>query len=1026
MRLGVCSNLGRKGILLFFMGALVLLYVGPDFLSAMDPHKNISQYIHEVWLTDDGLPQNSIMNIIQTKDGYLWLGTEVGLVRFNGVEFTPFDSDNTEVLRKNYISALFEDSKGILWIGTYGGGLLRYSQGIFYPAPIKNGLSRNVILAIEEGPSGNLWIGTNGGGLIRLQGDKQKIFTKKDGLPNDHIFSLSCSGDGKLWAGTRAGLARKEEAGFSVLTMKDGLSHNAVLAVCEDQNGILWAGTPTGLNRLGKEGIRVYTTKDGLSHDFIAALCLDRNGNLWAGTHKGLNRINEEGIKSFTAEDGLSNDFVRMIYEDREGSLWVGTYGGLNQFKDGKFLTLTEKDGLGNNYIKTVLEDRTGTIWVGTYGGGLVSLKDEQMHTMTERDGLINDYIRALYEDKKGRLWIGTYHGLNCLNGGRIKTYTTEEGLSHNIISAVGEDEEGVIWIGTNGGGLNRLENGRFSIYTTEQGLSQNVITSLYFDRNGNLWIGTEGGGLNLFKDGMFTVYTDKEGLADNAVYDIYEDSEDRLWIATNGGGISIFEQGTFFNITKKQGLTSNFIFRILEDDTEHFWIGCHNGILRVRKSELLDAAAGKNALVHPVHYGRADGMKRSECSGGTQPSGWKDKDGRMWFPTIHGLVMIDPRIPSKNAEAPPVVIESIRVDARPVDSNRKVVLSAGSKNFDFFYAGLSYISPGKVKYRYMLEGLDEDWVEAGTRRHAHYARIPPGRYSFTVTACNNDGVWNTQGASFDFRLKPYFYQTVSFYLLTAFFVGFIGVGTHQYRVKRLSRRKKELEKEVAVRTAELRLANKELQDFAYIVSHDLKAPLRGVDQLAGWFYEDYSGSIDEKGRKNLELMVQRVDRMHKLIDGILQYSRAGRLREKMIKLDLNVVVEEVVENITPPSHIAIKIQEGLPVILGDRARIEQVFQNLIDNAVKYMDKPEGRIRVGCEDAGEYWKFTVSDNGPGIDEAYREKIFKIFQTLETSERKDSTGIGLSIVKKVIEQYGGKIWVDSDPGNGCTFTFTMPK
>jgi diguanylate cyclase (GGDEF)-like protein len=786
-------------------------------LLGLDPKKAITQYVQNVWKIEEGLPQNTVSAIVQTTDGHLWFGTEEGLALFDGVQFTVFDKRNTEEIKSNYVMALYEDRKGSLWIGTRSGGLNRLKDGKFASFTTKEGLSDDNVRSIYGDEEGNLWIGTRGGGLNLLKDGKFISFTTKEGLSSNNVSSIYADKDGSLWIGTYGGgLNRLKDGRFTPYTIEEGLSSNRVISIYKDREGSLWIGTDGGgLNKLKNGEFTIYTTKQGLSSNSIWSIYEDREGSLWIGTDGGgLNRLEGGKFAAYATKEGLSSSSVCSIYEDREGSLWIGTVGGgVDRLMDGKLTAFTTREGLSSDSVWSIYEDRKKDLWIGTDGGGLNRLREGKFTSFAKKEGLPNYVVRSIYEDGEGTLWVGTYGGgLNKLKDGKFTAFTTREGLSSDKVRSIYGDREGSLWIGTDGGGLNKLKNGEFTIYTTKEGLSSNYIWSIYEDKKGSLWIGTDGGGLDRLEGGKFITYTTREGLSNNLVLSIHEDREGTLWIGTGGGGLNRLKDGKFTIYTTKEGLFDDIVYTILEDDTEYFWMSGNKGIFRVSKKELSDFAERKAKSITSISYGRADGMQSSECNGGNQPAGWKGQDGKLWFPTMKGIVMIDPANLKINELPPPVIIEKVLVDDRPLDLNRRAQLSPGKNRFEFHYSGLSFLVPERVKFKYRLDGFDKDWIDADGHRTAYYTSIPPGHYRFKVIACNNDGIWNKDGASFSFFLKPYFYQTIPFYVLCGLFVIFLALGGFQVRIRQLRASEKRLTQLVEMRTAELERANQELE----------------------------------------------------------------------------------------------------------------------------------------------------------------------------------------------------------------------
>ncbi len=723
--------------------------------------------------------------ITQSKDGYLWLGTQEGLVRFDGVRFTQMNSED--------VSSILEDREGALWMATYN-GVMRLKDGSFEIFSTDRGLSNSRCNWLWLDSRGRLWVATNVG-VNFLENGMFTSFTKKDGLPSDRVVSVIEARGGAMWIATRDGLCRYDEGAFATFTTKDGLPSNDISYLFESSDGTLWIGTTRGGLCSYRKGIfQCYAEKDGLPAMDVRAIYEDRNGNLWIGFEPGgLTRFRDGSMETITSKEGLSDNTVWSIFEDREGSLWVGTFGGgLNRFKDAVFTTYDISDGLSSNSTWIIFEDSRKTLWIGT-DEGLDNYKEGRFVHYSKKDGLPDNSVNTILEDRNGAIWIGTDAGVSMFRDGRFVNYGMQEGLTNINIFSLFEDRRGAIWIGTNGGGLNVLKDGRFSSIRKADGLSDDYIRTIMEDRKGNLWVGTSGGGINLIRDGRITPIGEKEGLTSPFIRALYEDREGNVFIGTRGGGLCRYRDGRIDSFRMANGLLSDVIFQILEDGQGNLWMSCNKGIFRVAKKSLEDFAAGAASFIPCVSYGRADGMRSAECTGGTQPAGWRTRDGVLWFPTIRGVVSIDPQRMKVNEVTPPVVIEEVRIDGKIMEKPAEIVALPGSDRIEFQFTALSFLAPEKVRFKYMLEGHDKEWIDlpAGRDRVAVYTNIPPGGYLFKVKACNNDGLWNEQGASISLRLKPKFYQTWLFYfllvivtlLLGGLIYHFAGIALENFRI---------------------------------------------------------------------------------------------------------------------------------------------------------------------------------------------------------------------------------------------------
>ena len=656
------------------------------------------------------------------------------------------------------------DRSDNLWIGTNGGGVTRYKDGTFTTFTTRDGLSNDAILSLHEDPHGVIWIGTDGGGISRYADGKFQNLTTKDGLPDDAVFAMCTGPDGSLWVGTHAGLARLQNNRFTSYSTKDGLGKDDIRSVYADRHGDVWIGTNGGgLGRLTEGRFVTFTTRDGLSGNMIWSIEEDVAGSLWIGTGDGgLSRFRDGHFAAYGTKLGLPSDQVWTTLEDREGNLWLATTGGLVRLKGGAFTTFTTKEGLSSDVILPVFEDREGALWVGTGAAGLNRLKDGKVTVYTTSDGLPSDSVFSINQDGSGTLWAGTRKGLAQLRDGRFHAVP---GLPNEVVQCSYTDHNGDLWIGTRGG-LSRYTAGKFVTFSSQDGLSNDNVHSIYEDASHVLWVGTGGGGVDKFENGHFVPYTRSTGLSNNVVWAITGDSSGTLWLGTNNG-LNRLKDGKFTTFTTRNGLFDDAIFVILDDNRGNLWMTSNRGVFRVAVNDLNAFAEGRASLIKSFGYGVADGMKSKECNGGLQPMGWRGKDGKLYFPTQKGLSALDPQRLYSNTTAPNVVIEQVVVDHKNFDPKKLIQLPPGKGEMEFQFTALNLAAPEKLRFKYMLEGFDKDWVDAGVRRVAYYTNIPAGEYKFRVIASNRDGVWSEKGGAFSaITLQPHFYQTYVFALI--------------------------------------------------------------------------------------------------------------------------------------------------------------------------------------------------------------------------------------------------------------------
>ncbi len=1021
----------------------------------LNPEKAITQYRLDRWGIEEGLPMNRVQALVQTTDGYVWLGTQEGLVRFDGFDFHVFDSRNSP-LKSNDVSALSGGEDGALWVGTSYDGVARYQNGRFTTYTTAEGLSSDHVHSLLVDSKNRVWIGTQNGLNVLQGGDITPI--DDDRVSDKPVRAMYEDADGVVWIGTvEAGLLQYVDDDVLASDINDRLPSQEITAIYGDVSGSMLVGTRMGLAIVERNSVRTITEADGLPSGVVRSLWRDTVGSIWIGTEGGgLTRSIDGRLESFSQESISS---VWALLEDREGSLWIGTQrSGLIRLQDGKFTTYTEAEGLGSNSVYSVVEDAHGDMWIGTMGGGVSRIRNGEITTYTTETGFASDYIAGLYASDGGSVWIGALGvGLVQYRNGSFRRYTQSDGLPDDRIYNIYEDSQGVLWMGSYKQGLVRYDGRRFLTYTTEDGLTDNAVTVIEEGPDGYLWFGTFRGGLNLMKDGVVIhTYTTENGLPQNYVTSLYRDGEGVLWIGTQEGGLTRLHEGRLTTITTEDGLFNNSILQILEDEAGRLWMSSNRGLFTMAKSDVHDVMNGDAELVNPVIYDRSDGLNSTEFNGGAQPAGWKDTEGRLWFVSTSGVVSVDPDNMPLNSNPPPVVIERVLATGEPVRMDTSVVLAPGRNKIEIDFVGLSYMANDEVEYEYRLEGVDEDWVDSGTRRQAFYTNLPPGDYTFQVRARNADGVWSQEAATFSFYLEPFFYETLWFFLLMAVALMLGGVALYKLRVRHLKARQRELEEIVDARTRDLR-EEKEKVEKAKAVIEEQAEQLRELDRLKTQFFSNIShefrtpltlnigplenaltglyGPVPDVLKKQLQIMLRNARRLLRLINQLLDLSKLESGRMDLQKKRINVVqfVEGVVFSFTAfteQNKISLDFEsdvDDLPVAFDPEA-MEKVFFNLLSNAVKFT--PEGgriEVKVNRMSDGEHIEFRVRDTGSGIPEKDLPYIFDRFRQAEgsSSNVQQGTGIGLALVKELVELHGGSIWVESAVGKGTEYSIIMP-
>lgn len=966
-----------------------------------------SRLVCRSWGTDAGLPQNTVNSIVQARDGYLWLATRDGLARFDGVRFTVFGLE--EGLRTVDVSCLYEDRNGTLWVGTAGGGLSRWANGRIEPVgePSRR-LAGDDVACLAEDAEGRLWIGTSAGLAIR-EADQFIQVEALAPLARTSIRAVLAQRDGTMWIATRSQGLFEFKAGQ--LKAERGPAGNELIqAYClaEDAAGQVWASIGNGQVLCRQAGSwRVYNQSDGLPFAYVTTLVADRQGRVWAGSlDDGLYCFEEGRFHPIRTEHGLSANDIRSLLPDREGNLWVGTRtGGLNRLSQRKLVHVGSAQGLTNDFTRGLAQTADGVIWVATTGGGLYRGSPAGFAPFT--GPIISFYAQAetVLATADGSLWWGGARGLlRWQDGALTGTFTNAPWVRAAIISALCEDPRGGLWIGNSEGTVVRYEKGQFT--PVPHRLARGPVTALVASTNGWLWVGSTGGGLRGLDTATDSVRNFPDGLASQSIRTLYLDSAGVLWIGTAGGGLGRLRDGRIFSFTARHGLGANTVSQIVEDDYGHLWLGANRGILRVRKSELDDLARGAISFLHPRAYGLNDGMPAEECSGGFSPAGLKTREGLICFSTVRGLIFLDPHQQEEIAPSPTVLLEEVLVNGKPVPppggsggGARQITVPPGGRELELRYTGLSYGSPEKVSFRYRLEGLEREWVEAGTRRAAYYSRVPPGDYVFRVIACNADGLWNETGATLALTLEPYLWQTRSF--LAAVILLALGATAAILRLlerRRYRRQLAILETRHAVERERLRIA----QDM-----HDhIGGMLTQVSQLSDLGLG--AASPDTPVRAHLERIGVQSRAAVQALDEIIWATNPKNDNLPRFAEYVSRFADEFFE------ASPVRCWQDMPADLPDlplradlRHNIFLAIREAFHNVLKHSAAASLWLRLALSD-GQV-RIEIEDNGRGFD---RDTV-------------SPGGNGLENMRSRLAECGGRMTLESAPGKGTKVQFAFP-
>ncbi|MEG8946204.1 ligand-binding sensor domain-containing protein [Rosettibacter firmus] len=1018
------------------------------YSQVLDTSKLFTQYVVDQWTTKEGLPQNSAYSIIQTKDGFIWFGTEEGFVKFDGIRFTIYNPDNIEEMKNSLVVNIIEDSKGNLWVGTFD-GLLKYSEKEIKLYTSKDGLMNSMIRSLYEDEYGRIWVGTSTG-LNYFENNKIKKFNEASFLDNQIIYRIIGNKNGKIYLATQnSGVviidySKKNNFVITVVDKNKGLSSNYVRALHLSNNGLL-VGTDKGLDLIVNAQVKNYNLKNALYGLQIMDIIEDESKILYLATQKGICRIVNNKIDFYTFQNNLENNLILDLFIDKEENLWVGSYNnGLYRIRDGNFTTYSLEEGLKERFIRAITQNSKG-IWVASSSGyiSLINNKEIKNFFLNRNDNSIVQTMYALGDS----IWIGTRTGLYLFYNNRTKKYCDFS------IASIFRDSKNRLLIGSGDRGLFELKAGKLISLSKDDKSSRLGIRFITENINNTYYFGTVGQGLIKYDGNNYTYYTEEDGLPSNLIYSVYSDLKGNLWMTASGGGIVHYDGKKFTKITKRNGLPTNEIQTITEDNLGNFWCGYNNGIFKVSKSNLEKFVKGKVDTIHVEIFNTNDGMKNSECNGGYMWTTFKDNTGKIWFATIDGVTFVNPAKLKYSSFIPPVHVTRVLADFQPVELKPIIKTTAGINILRFDYIAPSFIEPRKLKYRYILEGFENKWHEFSNRRFVIYYNLEPGEYKFRVKVSNYYNQWNNKEATVKVIIPPYFYQTTIFKIFAPlFFIGLVFViikwklskqeALNEKLENLVRKRTEELNDEIIKRekaqnelkeyAAELEKVNSTKDKFISILSHDLRNPINSISSISEFLHNNRKELTDEELDDMLLQIRNSSLTLYNLIENLLEWSRIQT--KKLEYVFHNFDITESIKNSISVVDIFAK-QKGINItcnckdgiiVLADKTSIESVLMNLLSNAIKF-SYPKGDILVKVKENENYAEVTIQDFGIGIDQEDINKIFSLdskFTKLGTTGEK-GTGLGLILCKEHIIKNGGKLWIESQLNKGTTVYFTIP-
>ena len=960
------------------------------------------------WTTANGLPSNTITVVRQTRDGYLWLATDNGLARFDGMRFTVFSKSDTAGIAGSRFLALWESSAGDLWAGSLDGGVSRYRDSRFTVFTTKDGLTSNGVRRIDEDAAGAIWAYHADGVSTWRDGQWHSAALPAPPISNCPTAPTFTSVTGDVlgyWCWNATGWARFAYGRWTELPLPAGITSPRALRVgwmredaqrriwfnlldrpgesyCvsdgrltvfrglapdqrvfyQDTRGVLWTNDSAGQAFLWKDGVS--TLLPGLRLMFSPTAVEDREGTIWIGTPShGLVRGRLQVLEMQRHPGGAEANFIYPVVQDRAGDVWVSSgFRGLTRLRGGRFETLTIDGRPQTSEISSLFEDTDGTLWVGLFRNGLARVRDGRLRTEPALSAQINGRVDVIHRDRGGTLWFGGITGLFRWRDGRMTRFTSKDGLAFDHVKAIYEEASGALWIGGYGG-ISQWKDGAFHSLTRANGLSSDRVITLQGDERGVIWIGTYDGGLNRLEDGRLTRYTRKDGLYDDTVTQIEPDSRGFLWM---GGG---------------------------------------RGIFRVSRAELDAFAEGRSASITSTPFGPTDPRRPFECNGGFQPAGFRAPDGMLWFPTSDGVAVIDPTLAPVNETPPPMVIESCLLDRESVDCRSGLRIEPRQEVVEIAYTGLSLTNPEQMRFRYKLQGLDREWVEAGDRRTAYYSHLPPGHYTFTVTGANSDGIWSHIGASLAITVVPPFWRTWWFIGLTglsvtAFTAGLVW-GVLTYRVRQL-RRTSELHEAFA-----RQLITSQEAERARIAGelHDSLGQhlviIRNWSQLGAQQLDSQAPA-----REKLDVITttasQAIAEVREIAYNLGPYH--------LERLGLAGTLADTIRRVAEVSSISVTTDvdryDGA-LSRETTMNLYRIAQEALNNVMKHAQATT--LHVALKQEGAKIRLTISDNGVGFAP----------EAAARTRHGDGAGFGLMSIAQRVRLLGGKLTVRSSPGQGTT-------